>query len=186
MGEPNKSCRYCKYCDRTEIDGWPTLYRCFGQKDAPRIEPTETCDAWTPREVITIKKEKHHTFTIDKDEGALARGVFAAKSFYDEAYSWRDDLLKIMQRQVNYFDNKRIDEIANHFEVDCSEIREFLKWRIRRKNAATNYDRVVNMTPEELARFLGETAAKWCDFEDKTEEETKHFREWLDEEVADA
>ena len=47
----------------------------------------------------------------------------------------------------------------------------------------TNYAMVTNLSRDMLARFLGETAAKWCDFEDKTEEETKHFREWLDEEV---
>lgn len=178
-----KSCRYCKYCDRTEIDGWPTLYRCFGQKDAPEIDPTDSCESWAPMEAMPLKKEKHYTFTIDKDQGALERGIFAAKSLYDEIYSWRDDLMKIMQMQVNYFDNKRIEEIANHFEVDCSEIREFLKWKIGKKNTPTNYDRVVNMNRDELAQLLGETATKWCDFEDKTEEETKHFREWLDEEV---
>ncbi|MBQ2059489.1 MAG: hypothetical protein II488_06900 [Firmicutes bacterium] len=50
----------------------------------------------------------------------------------------------------------------------------------------TNYAMVTNLSRDMLARFLGETAAKWCDFEDKTEEEAKHFREWLDEEVADA
>lgn len=87
------------------------------------------------------------------------KGVF--DSFrVEEAYNWRDDIMEITRRIVHETDEARLNNIAEHFEVDLSEIREFIEMKRKKTqkpltNAKpqkqTNADRIRAMSDEELA-----------------------------------
>lgn len=73
----------------------------------------------------------------------------------EEAYNWRDDIMEITRRIVHETDEARLNNIAEHFEVDLSEIREFLEMKRKKmQKPQTNADRIRSMTDEELANFL--------------------------------
>lgn len=83
-------------------------------------------------------------------------------SFYvEEAYNWCDDIMEITQRIVHETDEARLSNIAEHFEVDVSEIREFLEMKQQRKRKPiTNGDKIRRMSDEELAKFIGSVEIK--------------------------
>ena len=75
----------------------------------------------------------------------------------EEAYSWRDDIMGITRRIVHGTDEARLNNIAEHFEVDLSEIREFLKMKQRQKRKPqTKADLIRAMSDEELAEFVAQ------------------------------
>lgn len=79
----------------------------------------------------------------------------------EEAYNWRDDVMEITRRIVHETDEARLFNIANHFEVDLSEIRSFLEMKQQQqRKPQTNADRVRAMTDEELAELLTAVAQK--------------------------
>lgn len=47
----------------------------------------------------------------------------------EETYNWRDDVMEITRRIVHETDDWRLSNIADHFEVDLSEIRAFLEMK---------------------------------------------------------
>ena len=100
----------------------------------------------------------------------------------EEAYNWRDDLMEITRRIVHETDEARLNNIAEHFEVDLSEIREFLKMKQRQKRKPkTKADRIRAMSDEELADELLEwfacfTAVEWS---------RDMILDWLKQEVKD-
>lgn len=74
----------------------------------------------------------------------------------EEAYNWRDDIMEITHRIVYETDEARLNNIAEHFEVDLSEIREFLEMKRKKmQKPQTNADRIRSMTDVELADWLG-------------------------------
>lgn len=95
-------------------------------------------------------------------------GLIGAFDCYriEEAYNWRDDIMEITRRIVLETDEARLNNIAEHFEVDLSEIREFLGMKRRKMQGhQTNADRIRAMTDEELDKFLGEVqwdVANYC------------------------
>ena len=84
----------------------------------------------------------------------------------EEAYNWRDDIMEITRQIVHETDEARLNNIAEHFEVDLSEIREFLEMKRKKmQKPQTNADRIRAMTDEELDQFLGEVqwdVANYC------------------------
>ena len=75
----------------------------------------------------------------------------------EETYNWRDDVMEITRRIVHETDEARLSNIANHFEVDLSEIRAFLEMKQQQqRKPQTNADRVRAMTGEELAAFFAQ------------------------------
>lgn len=73
----------------------------------------------------------------------------------EEAYNWRDDVMEITRRIVHETDEARLSNIANHFEVDLSEIRAFLEMRQhQQRKPQTNADRIRSLSDEELADEL--------------------------------
>lgn len=72
----------------------------------------------------------------------------------EEAYNWRDDIMEITRRIVHETDEARLNNIAEHFKVDLSEIREFLEKKRQKLNPQTNADRIRAMTDEELANEI--------------------------------
>lgn len=50
----------------------------------------------------------------------------------EEAYSWQDDIMEITRQIIHETDEARLTNIAVHFEVDLSEIREFLESKRKR------------------------------------------------------
>ena len=72
----------------------------------------------------------------------------------EEAYSWRDDIMEITRLIVHETDEARVNNIAEHFEVDLSEIREFLEAKMGKP--ATNGDRIRQMSDEKLAEWLAD------------------------------
>lgn len=149
------------------------------------------------------RKAEREKAKLELDKTAIHKAAWdvvsgVMKTNCRETYSWHDDLMKITRRYVTMLDNARIDEMSQHFEVDASEIREYLKWKSRRVNVATNYDKVVTMTPEELAELCEdgcippergkESWEKRCwgsedEFPTPKEMCCKCWRKWLDEEV---
>ena len=90
--------------------------------------------------------------TLNIEDGNItAKDVFRV----EEAYSWRDDIMEITRRIVHEADEARLSNIAEHFEVDLSEIREYINMKQRRnKPKQTNADRIRAMTDEELAGWM--------------------------------
>lgn len=81
----------------------------------------------------------------------------------EEAYSWHDDIMEITRRIVYGLDEARMSNIAEHFEVDLSEIREFFEMKLRQKmKPLTNYDRLTRKSPEEMAEWLGDMIYPEC------------------------
>jgi len=73
-----------------------------------------------------------------------------------EIYQWHDDLMEITRAIVRGTDEARLVNIADHFEVDLSEIREWIEEKKKRKFAKpqTNADRIRAMSGEELAAWF--------------------------------
>lgn len=117
------------------------------------------------------------------------KGVF--DSFrVEEAYNWRDDIMEITRLIVHETDEARLNNIAEHFEVDLSEIREFLEMKRKKmQKPQTNADRIRAMTDEELAEFLWRYAGTgvcppiMCSETEKCGAE-KCWLDWLKQEVA--
>jgi hypothetical protein len=62
----------------------------------------------------------------------------------EEAYNWRDDVMEITRRIVHETDEARLSNIANHFEVDLSEIRAFLEMKQQQqRKPQTNAERLT-------------------------------------------
>ena len=82
-------------------------------------------------------------------------------SFYvEESYRWHSDVMDITSRIVHDTDEARLSNIAEHFEVDLSEIRDFIKTKLQRNHKPiTNADRIRAMSDEEMAQIFWETAA---------------------------
>ena len=77
----------------------------------------------------------------------------------EEAYNWRDDIMEITHRIVYETDEARLNNIAEHFEVDLSEIREFLEMKRKKmQKPQTNADKIRAMSNEKLAHTLWLTA----------------------------
>lgn len=73
----------------------------------------------------------------------------------EEEYNWHDDIMEITRRIVHETDKARLNNIAEHFNVDLSEIREFLEMKRKKmQKPQTNADRIRSMTDEELAVLL--------------------------------
>lgn len=101
-------------------------------------------------------------------------GVFGSFRV-EEAYTWRGDIMNITRQIVHEADEARLSNIADHFEADLSEIREFLEMKRRQqKKPRTNYDQLVSKTPEELARWLSDND---CNF--PVGDSTQHWLDWL-------
>ena len=82
----------------------------------------------------------------------------------EESYNWRDDVMEITRRIVHDTDEARLSNIAEHFEVDLSEIREFLETKKKRTDKpTTNADRLRSMTNGELAGWI--YTHRWNDFD---------------------
>jgi hypothetical protein len=81
----------------------------------------------------------------------------------DEDYTWQDNILNITRRITDEINDARLSNITAHFDVDLSEIREFLNAK-RREHLApmTNADKLRSMTDEELADWVwgAETAGR--------------------------
>lgn len=112
------------------------------------------------------------------------KGVF--DSFrVEEAYRWRDDIMEITRRIVHETDEARINNIADHFEVDLSEIREFLKMKQRQKRKPqTNADRIRSMTDEELAEWIANLHCPHYEDDDYTCDDCEEcWIDWLKQEA---
>ena len=56
-----------------------------------------------------------------------------------ETYKWcDDDVLEIQQKLVQEIEEKRMQVIADHFQVDLSEFREFLEAKKRKIEGEQN------------------------------------------------
>lgn len=66
-----------------------------------------------------------------------------------ETYSFRDKLMEIHRHVVAETDKSRMNAICEHYEIDLSELLEWIEWK--RKKPKTNADRIRAMTDEELA-----------------------------------
>ena len=102
-----------------------------------------------PIEKLKKRSEKHGDLVRFNDTDADRIRV-------EETYNWRDDVMEITRRIVHETDEARLSNIANHFEVDLSEIRAFLemKQQQQQRKPITNADRIRVMTDEELAEWL--------------------------------
>ena len=89
-----------------------------------------------------------------------------------ENYAWQDDILLIEQERETELDNRRMNVICYHFDIDMSELREWLNTKRKRK---TNADRIRSMTDEELAEELRLWGDGMWTYED--------WLDWLKEEV---
>ena len=125
-----------------------------------------------------------------EDGNVTAKDVFRVQ----EAYSWRDDIMEITRQIVHEADEARLSNIVEHFEVDLSEIREYINMKQRRNKPQTNADRIRSMTDEELAEFLVnrdldvvEKASKAAGFTYKVsrEECLKNVLDWLKQEASE-
>ena len=87
-----------------------------------------------------------------EDGNVTAKDVFRVQ----EAYSWRDDIMEITRQIVHEADEARLSNIVEHFEVDLSEIREYINMKQRRNKPQTNADRIRSMTDEKLADYFSE------------------------------
>lgn len=73
----------------------------------------------------------------------------------EESYSWRDDIMEITRRIVHETDEARLSNIAEHFKVDLSEIRDFIEMkRQQKRKPTTHYDEIHTMSAEELAQWI--------------------------------
>ena len=107
-----------------------------------------------------------------------------------ENYAWQDDILLIAQERETELDNRRMNVICYHFDIDLSELREWLATKRKRK---TNADRIRSMTDEELDKFLGEVqwdVANYCGGvtqkqEYPVPEQMGAWLDWLKKEVED-
>ena len=55
-----------------------------------------------------------------------------------ETYTWKDDVLEIQQKMIQEIEEKRIEIIADHFQVDLSEFHEFLESKKRKMEGEQN------------------------------------------------
>ena len=110
------------------------------------------------------------------------KGVF--DSFrVEEAYDWRDDIMEITRRIVHETDEARLNNIAEHFKVDLSEIREFLEMKRKKmKKPQTKGDMIRGMSDEELAEWFDRHASEplWCVLPECPDDEcVKCILDWL-------
>jgi len=104
----------------------------------------------------------------------------------EEAYNWHGDVMEITRRIVHETDEARLSNIANHFEVDLSEIRAFFEMKQQKqRKPQTNADRIRAMTDEELATFLAHlTDCMWCPCRDPHDQcdtvDGSCKKQWLD------
>ena len=88
-----------------------------------------------------------------RQEIRVKRAIFDGLSI-EEAYDWQDDIMRITRRIVNEMDEKRLNSVAEHFEVDLSEIREYINLKYRQKaKTLTHYDQIREMRVEDMAAF---------------------------------
>ena len=82
-----------------------------------------------------------------------------------ESYQWHDDIMEITRAIVRGTDEARLVKISEHFEVDLSEIREWIEEKKKRKFAKpqTNADHIRAMTDENLAKWYGAHACCMAD-----------------------
>lgn len=67
----------------------------------------------------------------------------------EEAYNWRDDIMEITRQIVHETDEARLNNIAEHFEVDLSEIRDFLEMKRKKmQKPQTNADLIRSADSE--------------------------------------
>lgn len=93
------------------------------------------------------------------DEPVREKKTNADSFRVEEAYNWRDDIMEITHRIIYETDEARLNNIAEHFEVDLSEIREFLEMKRKKmQKPQTNADRIRSMTDDEIAHTLWLTA----------------------------
>ena len=116
----------------------------------------------------------------------MERGKGAFDSYrVEEAYNWRGDIMEIGRRIVYETDKARLNNIADHFEVDLSEIREFLEMKRKKmQTPQTNADRIRAMTDAELAEFLRPVKCVDCHLLDCGVEEM-NFKKTCEERILD-
>lgn len=113
----------------------------------------------------------------------------------EEECSWHADLMEIARRVVDSTEEERLKNVAEHFEVDLSEIREYLenkKQAVGKKR--TKFERIKAMTMEEMVNFLrglireaqlgsmdekGVVPARYLTLGDYSECERIPWTEWL-------
>lgn len=107
----------------------------------------------------------------------------------EEDYTWRDDIMTVTRRIIDEIDDARLTNIAAHFDVDLSEIREFLDAK-RRKHLApmTNADKLRSMSDEDLA--VEATVHGGCPHNCETPDDmdtdcVKCWHDWLRKEAPD-
>jgi hypothetical protein len=85
----------------------------------------------------------------------------------EEAYNWRDDIMEITRRIVHETDKARLNNIAEHFKVDLSEIREFFEMKRKKmQKPQTNADAIRSMTDEELVEIFANNECGYCRIHD--------------------
>lgn len=98
---------------------------------------------------------------------------------FKETYKWNGDVIDITSWIIRDADEARLSNIASHFQVDLSEIREFLEIkRQQKRKPRTKADLIRAMTDEELAHFM----ARVCPPGGKCNEDGNCFacrRDWL-------
>ena len=72
----------------------------------------------------------------------------------EEYYSWEEDIFRVTHELIQELDNKRLTVICDHYNIDMSELRE---WLATKRKWKTNADRIRNMSDEELASLFGST-----------------------------
>ena len=104
---------------------------------------------------ITLDASKLKAFSVDKTPGIEYDNIISARELYKEMYSWRDDVMRIARQVQREFDGYRETEIINHFEIDLSELREFINKKqlekLGRLGKKTHFDEIKGMSEEELA-----------------------------------
>ena len=113
-----------------------------------------------------------------------------SKFYVEESYSWDNDIMKIANRIIEETDKARLSNVAEHFEVDLSEIREFLDMKSRkRKGFQTNADKIRAMSDEELANNISDYFFGCPPFILRPSDCTKNcsdcWLEWLKQEAED-
>ena len=93
----------------------------------------------------------------------------------EEHYSWEEDILGVTHEVIQELDNKRLTVICDHYNIDMSELREWLATKRKRK---TNADLIRAMTDEELADYL-----RWHN--DLYSRYGMDWLDWLKKEVED-
>ncbi len=103
----------------------------------------------------------------------------------EEAYSWKGDVMRITSQIVHEADEARLNNIAEHFEVDLSEIREYISLKALQKlQPQTNFDAIRTMSIEELASWLSKHLAVMPEYEEHPKRKIRWI-EWLKRKAGD-